>query len=127
MLQREGNLMDYTSETGGFRRLEDLIVLAEERKDIHLEIELIKEVVMQKVHPEESGEMDDEIYMYLLIAVYSFSVDSNIIKISKIYEFASIEESVDATPEHKDIANKRLKADYLRLKNAGISFKELYF
>jgi hypothetical protein len=127
MLQREGNLMDYTSETGGFRRLEDLIVLAEERKDIHLEIELIKEVVMQKVHPEESGEMDDEIYMYLLIAVYSFSVDSNIIKISKIYEFASIEESVDATPEYKDIANKRLKADYLRLKNAGISFKELYF
>jgi hypothetical protein len=59
--------------TGGngkceFGRIEDFIALAKEGKDVHAAIDIKKQVVAQKLHPDETEDMKKEIDMYLLIA-----------------------------------------------------------
>jgi hypothetical protein len=108
-------------------RLEDYILLAHEGKDIHVDIELRKQLVKQKVHPEETLDMKDELDMYLLIGDYSFRVGQEIKNVSKVYMFGSTEESQNAAMIDRNIANERLKVDYKRLREAHITFDEKYF
>jgi hypothetical protein len=108
-------------------RIEDFIVLAKEGKDVHVAIDLKKQVVAQKVHPDETEDMKREIDMYLLIADYTFTVGKDVKPVFKVYMFGSSEESLDTVKVTKSIANARLKVDYQRLKEANITFEEKYF
>ncbi len=108
-------------------RLEDFINFAREGKAIHMEIELRKERISQKVHPEETEEMKDEIPMYLLVGDYTLKVEGETQSISKVYVFGSMGESLVASSGNKNIANQRLKMDYQRLRDADIMVEEKYF
>jgi len=128
-----------------FGRIEDFIAFAKEGKDVHATIALRKPLVIQKVHPDETEDMKREIDMYLLIATYTFRVEKEVKKfskvymyeevskgymreeVSKVYMYGSLEESPDAAKVNKSIANARLKADYQRLREANITFEEKYF
>jgi hypothetical protein len=108
-------------------RIEDFIALAKEGKDVHAAIDLKKQVVAQKVHPDETEDMKSEIDMYLLIADYTFKVGKNVKPVAKVYMFGSSEESPDAARVNKSIANARLKIDYQRMRDVNITFEEKYF
>jgi hypothetical protein len=110
-----------------FGRLEDIITLASEGKDINAEVELKKQVLTQKVHPEDTEGMKREIDMYLLIGVYTFQIGNEIKQVSKVYVYGFLEEPPGAFWVNVNIANARLKIDYQRLKDAKIVFKEKYF
>ena len=128
-----------------FGRIEDFIALAKEGKNVYATIALRKPLVKQKVHPDETEDMKREIDMYLLIATYTFRVEKEVKKfskvymyeeaskgytrkeVSKVYMYGSLEESPDAAKVNKSIANARLKADYQRLREANITFEEKYF
>jgi len=128
-----------------FGRIEDFIALAKEGKVGHATIALRKPLVIQKVHPDETEDMKREIDMYLLIGTYTFRVEKEVKKVSKVYMYeevskgymyeevskvymyGSLEESPDAAKVNKNIANARLKADYRRLREANITFEEKYF
>ena len=114
-------------EKGDFGRLEDFIVLSTEGKDVHLEIALRKQLVKQKVHPEETLEMKGEIDTYLLTGEYIFRVGGEVKNVTKVYMFGSLESSQDVTNVDRNIANERLKMDYKRLRDAHITFEEKYF
>lgn len=120
-------------EKGKFVRLEDFIVLAQEGKDVHVEIKLSKQRVTRKVDPEKTAEMKDELDMSLLIADYTFRVGEKVQNVSKVYMFGSrikklaIEDEQTFDETLSNIANKRLKVDYERLKGANIKFIEKYF
>jgi hypothetical protein len=115
------------NEKSEFGRIEDFIALAKEGKDVHAEIGLKKQVVAQKVHPDETEDMKGEIDMYLLIADYIFRVGKDMKLVFKVYMFGSSEESPDAAKVNKSIANTRLKVDYQRMRDAKITFEEKYF
>jgi hypothetical protein len=114
-------------EISKFGRLEDFIALAKTGKDVHMEIELRKQLVEQKVHPEVTVDMKSEIDMYLLTGDYTFKVEGEVQNISKVYMFGSLEESQSAARVDRNIANERLKMDYRRLREANITFQEKYF
>ncbi len=115
------------NEISDLGRIEDFIALAKEGKDVHAAIDLKKQVVAQKVHPDETEDMKGEIDMYLLIADYIFRVGKNAKPVAKVYMFGSSEESPDAAKVNKSIANARLKIDYQRMRDANITFEEKYF
>jgi hypothetical protein len=115
------------NEKSGLCRIEDFIALAKEGKDVHVAIDLKKQVVAQKVHPDETEDMKREIDMYLLIADYTFRVGKDVKPVFKVYMFGSSEESPDAAKVNKSIANTRLKVDYQRMRDAKITFEEKYF
>lgn len=115
------------NEKTEFSRLEDFIDLAKEGKDVHVTIELRKQLVAQRVHPGDTEEMKGEIDMYLLIGDYTFRVGKEVKSVSKVYMYGSSEESLDAVKVDRNIANARLKMDYQRLRNANITFEEEYF
>ncbi|MGQ9571516.1 MAG: hypothetical protein ACUVUQ_11910 [Thermodesulfovibrionales bacterium] len=71
--------------------------------------------------------MRPELDMYLLIADYTFTIENDVKRISKVYMYGSAEESLTAVKIDTNIANERLKMDYSRLKEANISFEEKYF
>lgn len=108
-------------------RIEDFIALAKEGKQVTASIELKKQLVSQKVHPEETEGMKGEIDMYLLIGNYSFTVGGKTNTVSKIYVYGSTEESLNDAKINKSIANERLKMDYKRLLDAKITLEEKYF
>jgi hypothetical protein len=110
-----------------FVRIEDFIALALEGKQVNASIELRKKIVAEKVHPETSEQMKDEIDMYLLFGDYTFSVGKDVKKISKIYMYGSSEESLNEANMNKSIANARLKMDYKRLQDAKIFLEETFF
>lgn len=110
-----------------FGRIEDFIALANEGKDVHAAVELKKQVVVQKVHPDETEDMKSEIDMYLLIGVYTFRVGNKVKQVSKVYIYGSLEEPPGVFWVNINIANTRLKMDYRRLKDAKITFEEKYF
>lgn len=114
-------------EKGEFSRIEDFIALAKEGTDVHVSIELRKQLVAQKVHPEDTEEKKSEIDMYLLLGDYTFKVKGEEKKISKVYVYGSAEEPLVAAKENKNIANERLKMDYRRLREANIMLEEKYF
>jgi hypothetical protein len=108
-------------------RIEDFIALAKEGKDVHVEIELEKQVVAQKVHPDETEDMKVEIDMYLLIGSYTFRVGKEVKQVSKVYVYGSLEEPAGVFLVNTNIANARLKMDYKRLREANINVEEKYF
>lgn len=114
-------------EKGEFSRLEDFIALANKGEDVRMEIELSKQLVKQKVHPEETIDMKDEIDMCLFIGDYTFKVGKESRKITKVYILFSMEESQAATRVDRSVANERLKMDYKRLRDANITFEEKFF
>jgi hypothetical protein len=111
----------------GVTRLEDCIALAMAGKIVHADIELGKQLVREKVHPEETEEMKAEIDMYLLVGDYTFNIEGEACNVSKVYMFGSLEESLDAAKVDKSVANERLKMDYLRLRDANVTIEEKYF
>jgi len=115
------------TETGQLSRLEDFIELARGGKRVKCDMELRKQSLAQRVHPEETPDMTDEIETYLLIGDYTFDMDKQSHKVSKVYMFATEEESLNAARVNKSIANSRLQMDYERLKGAGVTFKEKFF
>jgi hypothetical protein len=110
-----------------FGRIEDIIALAKEGKDVHAEVELKKQVVSQKVHPGDTGDMKSEIDMYLLIGAYTFSVGKDVKQVSKVYVYGSLDELPGVFFANTNIANARLKADYRRMRDANIKVEEKYF
>jgi hypothetical protein len=115
------------AEKHGLSRLEDLIALAREGEKVLAEVTLRKQLVTQKVHPEETEEMRPDVNMYLLIGDYTFKVGKDVKQVSKVYLYGSAEESMTAAKVDTNIANERLKMDYRRLRAANISFEEKYF
>jgi hypothetical protein len=119
--------MTEVSGTNTLSRIEDFIALARKGKTVTAMIDVKKQLVTQKVHPDATEEMKDEIIMYLLIADYTFKVGKDVAKVSKVYLYGSAEASLSHATIDKSIANERLKMDYQRLKKAHIKFEETYF
>jgi hypothetical protein len=108
-------------------RIQDFVERAKKGKDVHLEIELKKVVVSQKLHPSDTEDEKGEIDMYLLMGNYTFTIDGNVNKVSKVYVYGSMEEHLNDAKINKNIANERLKMDYTRIKEAHIQFEEKFF
>ena len=109
-------------------RLEDFIALAKKGKKVRMGIELRKEIMTQRVHPEETSDMEAEMDMYLLIGDYLCEAEAEITgTIPKAYVFGSAGESLTEAAVNRSIGNERLKMDYRRLKDANIVFEEKYF
>ena len=114
-------------ETGELNRLEDFVALAKGGEKVRVEIELRKKLIKEKVHPDETDDMSDEMDMYLLMADYMIGAQGVIKTISKIYVMGSVSESLVAASGNKNIANQRLKMDYQRFRDANITFVEKYY
>lgn len=114
-------------EEGKVPILKDFICLANEGKDVKVEIALRKEMFIQKVHPLETEEKRGEIDAYFLVADFTCDVQGEVYKVPKIYIFGTAGESLNTARFHKLIANDRLKRDYQRLKDANIRVQEQYF
>ncbi len=119
--------MPQNTEAANVQRLEDFIALAQQGKKVTAEISLRRQLVEQKVHPDETSEVKEAISMYLLLADFTLTAEGKTGKVSKVYTFGSGEESLDGARVNKGIANARLKMDYRRLKDAGIICEEKLF
>ncbi len=108
-------------------RIEDFIQLANEGKEVKVIVNLGKQTVLQRVHPNETTGCEDTVQMYLLSADYTFRAGDLEKVVSKPYIYASSEETLSDSRINKNIANDRLKQDYRRLKSANIEFEEKYF
>jgi hypothetical protein len=114
-------------EKDEFVRLEDLIARAKEGKEVELSVALSKQVITKRSHPAETDERKGEIDMYLLIGDYSINVGGVVNKVSKIYVSGIIGEPMNATRQNIEIANSRIKMDYMRLREVNIIFEEVFF
>jgi hypothetical protein len=110
-----------------FGRIEDVITLAGEGKEVSAEVDLRKQIVTQKVHPGDTEDMKSEIDVYLLIGAYTFWIGKEVRQVSKVYVYGFLEEPPGVFRTNINIANARLKMDYQRLKDAKIAFEEKYF
>ncbi|MDA8090020.1 MAG: hypothetical protein M0Z61_07345 [Nitrospiraceae bacterium] len=109
------------------QRIEDFIELANEGADVRVTVNLRKQRVSQKMHPDETEESVGTIEMYLLCADYAFRTGRLEKVVSKPYVYACLEESLGESRINRSIANERLKMDYRRLKDADIEFEEKFF
>ena len=114
-------------EKDEFVRLEDFIARAKEGKEVQLSVTLSKQVVTKRSHPAETDERKGELDMYLLIGDYSINVGGAVNKVSKIYVSGIIGEPMNATRQNIEIANSRIKMDYMRLREVDIIFEEVFF
>jgi hypothetical protein len=108
-------------------RLEDIIVLAKEEKDINASVDLIKKIVTPTVNPEETEDTKSSGDMYLLLGEFNFKVAGKVRKVLKSYAFGTFAQSKDSMAQNIRLANERLKIDYQRFRNAHIMFEEKYF
>jgi len=108
-------------------RLEDVIRIANEGQRVDMEVELKTLPMIQEVHAKEADKKPHNINSYLLIAYYTFKIDLQSYKCSKVYMFGAIEESLTTKEMNKDIANARLEMDYKRLRDAHVHFQEEFF
>ncbi|HKN19177.1 MAG TPA: hypothetical protein VJW95_05215 [Dissulfurispiraceae bacterium] len=108
-------------------RLEDFIASAKKGVKISATVDLQKQYVSQKIHPENSEELKSEMNMYLLLGNFTFKIGGEQRIISKVYMFSSAEESASDTRINTNIANARLRDDYKRLAAANISVEEKLF
>ena len=114
-------------EKGSLDRLEDYIELAKQGKSVNVKVGLMKQFIKEKLHPNETDDMTDELDMYLLNGEFICGSAGNITTISKVYVLGSVEETAVESQVNKNIANERLKMDYQRLHEANITFEEKYF
>lgn len=115
------------TKTKELQRIEDFIGLANEGKDVRVTVNLRKQMVSQRMHPNETEESLGTIEMYLLCADYAFSTADLEKVVTKPYVYACLEESLSESRINRSIANARLKLDYRRLKDANIEFEEKVF
>ena len=119
--------MTGTPEISKFARLEDFIALAATGQKVKVLVQLREQAVTQKVHPEESEEMKQEMEMYILFGDFTFKVGDEKATLSKSYVYGSHKESLNDRKINKNIANERLKTDYKRMREAKIEFEEQLF
>ena len=119
--------MDKILTHSNFGRLEDFIEMAKTGATVNASIDLQKQFVMPKSHPDYNDEMKGESAMYLLSAIFTFKYGNEERKVSKVYLLGSAEEASEDSRVHKNITNARLKEDYKRLIKAKISIEEIYF
>ena len=120
--------MSQTSEgKDNLGRLEDFIEVAKAGKQVEMEVELREQSMIQVIHNREINDTEDKINTYLLIADYTFKIDDQLHKLSKVYMYAAAEESQNSLRVNRTIANARLQVDYNRLKAANINFHEKFF
>ena len=113
---------------GRKERLEDFIELAKAGNQIHLNVNLRREIIKQMIHPDESDNMRVEQDMYLLMADFvSPDVEVEGLRVSKVYALSSINADEIEEKTTRYIANERLKMDYQRLRKADILFEEKFF
>ena len=109
------------------RRLEDYIAFAQQGKRVRADVKLRKQAVQQKVHPEETADMREEISMYLLLADFTLTANGESCVVTKVYGFGAEAEPLESARVNRSIATERLKMDYGRLKAANIAVDEKYF
>jgi hypothetical protein len=109
------------------RRLEDYVVLARQGKRVQVDVKIRKQVVQQKVHPEQTTDLRDEIGMYLLLADFTLTAEGESCVVTKVYAFGALREPLDSANVSRSIATARLKIDYQRLKDGNIAVDEEYF
>jgi len=127
-LNEEDIIMNQTSEEKrNFGRLEDFIEIAKAGKQVELKVELREQSMIQSINTGELNDAEDKISTYLLIANYTFKIDDQSHALSKVYMFATFEESLTSSRMNRTIANARLQVDYNRLKAAHINFHEKFF
>jgi len=119
--------MTSTHDESKPNRLEDFIGLGRRGEKVGLAIELRKNLFRQKVHPEETDDMNIDKDMYFLIGDFNFTCPGQMATISKVYVLGSLGESATEGQVNRHVANERLKMDYRRLKEANIAFEEQYF
>jgi hypothetical protein len=110
-----------------FLRLEDIIALAWQGKEVRLSIELKKPIIIPKFLPGEIEGMKEGIDMYLLVANYSFHAEKEVGKVSKIYGSGIVTETQDVAKQNSILANRRLDIDYKRLEISHIKFDKKYW
>ncbi|UCE79293.1 MAG: hypothetical protein JSV13_01270 [Nitrospiraceae bacterium] len=108
-------------------RLEDFIHRARKGTAITLEITLKKHIITERVHPEQTQDMKSEIDRYLMLGDFTFRAEAEEQTVSKVYMLGSMEESREFANVNRNIANERLKMDYKRLHESGITFEEKFF
>jgi hypothetical protein len=108
-------------------RLEDIIALAKEGKDICAAVDLIKKIVTPAVNPDETEATKSNSDMYLLLGEYNFRAAGEVRKVFKSYAFGTFAQSKNSMAQNVLVANERLKMDYQRLKKAHILIEEKYF
>ena len=110
-------------------RLEDLIELAKTGKTIELRTRLYKKWVRHVSQSSATDDLDIETENCLYMADFLFvGAESGMPeKITKAYMICPINEVEIQGKVTRRIANKRLRMDYDRLKEAGISFEENLF
>ena len=119
--------MTGTPDINKFARIEDFVALAEAGQKVKVMVQLREQAVTQKVHPEETEEMKQEMEMYILFGDFTFKVGDEKAILSKSYVYGSHKESLNETKINKNIANERLKMDYKRMREAKIEFEEELF
>jgi|APFre7841882630_1041343.scaffolds.fasta_scaffold69369_2 hypothetical protein len=115
------------SESAGFRRLEDFIVLARAGTKLQASVTLEKQLIKQKVPHEDIEEKENELDMYLLTAIFTFKMEGGDRMVSKVYLLGSTRESAHDSRVHVNIANARLAADYKRLRDTHITIEDKFF
>ena len=110
-----------------FNRLVDFDDLARQGKQVSARVELREQPVVQKVHPGDTEEMRREVSSFLLIADFWLEVDGRTYQVPKVYCMSHSGSSSGVSRADRDIANSRLRMDYVRLKEAGVELDEQYF
>jgi hypothetical protein len=109
-------------------RLEDLIGLAISRNKGQFKVNLRKEIVKERILPEESDNLKVERDWYLLMADFSIvGLGDKRRIVTKVYAFGDADETDMEEQVIRIIANERLKMDYQRLRDAGIEYEEKFF
>lgn len=125
--QKETVAMTGTRDESRLNRLEYFIELARKGKKVRVEVALRRQLVEQKVHPDETDDNSGKSDMYLLIGDYLCECEGEQSTISKIYVYGRLGEPVETGRINRSVANERLKMDYQRLDHINIAFSEKYF
>lgn len=118
-----------TVDNGLTERLEDIIRLAQDGRQISMNINLYRKLVKQLIQSESTDDIPIETDMCLFMAdfVPTQSIPDHPTKITKVYAMCSINETEINDKTMRYIANQRLEMDYARLKSAGITFETSRF
>ena len=110
-------------------RLDAYIALAESGKTVQLQTRLYRKWFKQVSRSSATDDMDIEQDMCLLVADFiPIQVTGEIpTKVSKPYMMCEINQNEIDEKTSRHIANERLRMDYQRLREAGITFEEKFF
>ena len=109
----------------GLNRLEDFIVQSKHGKKVGVQIHLRREKILRQGDACAQGR--EVVDGYLFIADFTFSLDNEAYTVSKVYSLSYLTPNADDLQVDRQVANARLKMDYVRLHKAGIEVEERYF